>query len=196
MQDHKTIKKAMTAGGFLARHALALGVLLVVPCVLWTAAYAGLLIWAMGANENPGGPLAYPVGLVVIATGTLGFGLGVCFPVSAVAEWVSHRKGWPRSIQFALALAMLLLVLMIAGLFTALQDDAPWHAFPAVVGIGFPVLVAPFTVYWGITQSLTVSWAVIRWVFRFFKGKDGQPPFPDYPRRPSEDGSRSCKALQ
>lgn len=196
MNENKAIRTAMSAGGFLARHVLALGVLVALPCLLWTVAYAGLLVWAVVANEDPGGLLFYPVGLVMVFTGVLGFGLGVCFPITAVAEWVSHRKGWPRVIQFSLALAMLLLLLVVAGLCTAVQRDAPWHAFPVVVGIGFPVMVAPFTVYWGIAQSLPVSWAVFRWVLGFFRGKDGQPPFADYPRRPSEDGTRSFKPLR
>jgi hypothetical protein len=194
--DDTAIQKAMSAGGFLARHALALGVLVAVPCALWTVAYVGLLIWAMIVNGPPGPLHIYPVGLIVIGTGALGFGLGLCFPINAVAEWVSHRKGWPRGIQFSLAIALLLGVLVIAGLCTAMQQDAPWHAFPVVVGIGFAVLVAPFTVYWGVTQSLPVTWAVIRWVCSFFKGKNGEPPFADNPRRPSEDGTRSCKALR
>lgn len=186
----------MTAAGFFARHLLALGLMVVVPCLLWTVAYAALLVLAVVMNEPPGGPLAYPAGLVVIFTGVLGFGLGVCFPITAVAEWVSHRRGWPLALQYPVSLAMLLVVLVIAGIVVALQPEAPWHRLPATVGVGFLVTVAPFTLYWGLAQSFPIVWAAFRWLRGCFIRKDGKPPFADYPRRPSEDGTRSFKALQ
>lgn len=186
----------MSAGGFLARHVLALGVLVALPCLLWTAAYVALILCAMVVNGDPGGLLLYPAGLVMVFTAALGFGFAVCFPITAITEWVGHRRRWPRVVQFSLGVMLLMLPPVVTGFLAAVQREAPWHTFPAVVAIGFAVIVAPFTVYWGIAQSVPVSWAVFRWIRGLFKGKDGEPPFPDYPRRPSEDGTRSFRALR
>ncbi len=192
MTETNHLRTAMTAAGFLARHTLALALMVAVPCLLWTVAYAAMLLQAMITNGDPGGRLLYPSGLLMIFTGVLGFGLCVCFPITAVAEWVSHRRGWPLMLQYPVSLAMLLLMMGGTGIVMALQPDAPWHIFPATVGVGFLVTVAPFTIYWGLAQSFPIMCAAFRWLRRSLK----LPPFPDYPRRPSEDGTRSFKALQ
>ncbi|RYD34453.1 MAG: hypothetical protein EOP87_09170 [Verrucomicrobiaceae bacterium] len=75
-------------------------------------------------------------------------------------------------VQFPVSLGLMALGLILVAFVAAIQPDAPWHVFPGVLGIGFVVLVGPFTIYWGLAQSVPMSWAAYRWLRKFFRERN------------------------
>ena len=156
MNKSQAIQTAVGISGFCARHLLALVVTVAVPCVLWTITYLALLLWAGFTGGGIGGPLAYPVGLllVFIAAAAAVASLVLLLPSTALAEWFARRRGFPILAQIPISVAILaaLCFVMVA---VAAAAGAP-GSFQGV-SVGFSLLFAahllPLGLYWWTAQS-------------------------------------------
>lgn len=196
MNKRKAIGTAVRVGGFFARHLLALGVLVAVPCVLWTVAYFLLLVVAMVTNEAFGHPILFPLMFAFLFAVALAFGIFVCLPITSVAEWIARRKGWPILVQLPLSVGGLGLLLLMGVVAAVATDPADPSGGIVMWMAGFVVSIVPFCCYWGAVQAFPLVLAGLRWARGFFAGKDGKRAFADYPRRPSQDGTTSFRALR
>ncbi len=139
---------------FLPRHLLAVTLGVVALWGLWTLAYAFLFFLAIVTGSGVGGPLAYPVGMALIAVAGVVAGFGIFMPSCAAGALICRRLRWPK-------LAAIPLVFLTAGGLTWL-----WHfaymelvatgvmpGFWGVMGGYVLCLSLPLGAYWWITEG-------------------------------------------
>ncbi len=157
------IRTAASVGGFCARHGLALIVTVAVPCVLWTAAYIALLVWAMITDSGIGSPLAYPAWLLFFFVAAMVGGLCLLFPSTALAEWIAKRRALPIIAQIPISVAMLAVLCLAAVFMTAaLGMQSSLHGFSIGFGVLFVAHLLPLGLYWWVSQSGPLLLALIR----------------------------------
>jgi hypothetical protein len=167
--ENRTVRLASRVGGFLLRHALAVAVSVAAPCVLWTAVYFGLMLWVMVFGGDPGGPLAYPAGILTFFMGALAASVLVFFPVVGAAELVARRRGWPVLAQLPLSVGGLVVVCAAVAVATGEVKGAGADAsvFACLLGLG----LIPLVLYWWVAQSLPLVADVARRVLRWWRGR-------------------------
>ena len=114
MNGRHTIQIAGRVGFFCARHFLALLLVVLAGCLLWTVTYFALLLWAAFAGGGLGGPLAYPAGLLFFLVAGAAASLALLFPATALAEWLAGWFGLPVLVQIPLSVAFLALLCLAA----------------------------------------------------------------------------------
>jgi hypothetical protein len=129
------MKAALPVITFVLRHALAVPLAIAAGCVLWTAAYVLLLLWAVVFGGGLGGPLAYPAGIFAVVVGGALIGWGIFAPACAVGALFCGVTGWPRFAAFP--------VVFIGGIlfgYMILRNHALF-------------LAVPLGVYWWATEG-------------------------------------------
>lgn len=173
MIENPGVRVASRVGGFLLRHALAVVVSVVVPCVLLTVVYCGLLLWAMIFGGGLGGPLAYPVGLLMVFLGALAASVLVFFPAVGAAELVARHFGWPVLAQLPLSVAGPALVCAALAIAAGVQGrdvGAGAVTFACLLGIG----LIPLVLYWWVAQSLPLLGELVGRVRGWYRGRSAK----------------------
>jgi hypothetical protein len=168
--ENRGFRVASRVGSFLLRHALAVAVSVAVPCMLWTVAYFGLLLWVMIFGGGPGGPLAYPAGLLVVFLAALAASVLVFFPAVGAAELVARRLGWPVFAQLPLSMAGPMLVCAALAIGAGVQGrDAGGAAvvFASLLGL----VLIPLILYWWVAQSIPLIVSLLKQIHRWFWGR-------------------------
>jgi hypothetical protein len=154
MNRSQAIQTAVGISGFLVRHFVASIVIVALPCVLWTIAYIGLLLWAVFTNRGIGGPLAYPAGILVILIAATLSCLLLLFPSTALAEWIAKRRGLPIFAQIPISVGILALLCFIYAGVVASSDASQWlQGFSIGFGLLFAAHLLPLGIYWWTMQS-------------------------------------------
>ena len=146
------IRMASRVGFFCARHFLALLLTVLAGCLLWTATYFALLLWAAFTGSGLGGPLAYPAGVFFFLVAGAATGLVFLFPATVFAEWLTRRLRLPILIQIPLSVGFLALLYWAAGGF---------H-LSVVFGVLFLSLLLPLGLYWWVAQSAPLAGSLLR----------------------------------
>jgi hypothetical protein len=165
MNVHRSLCTATRVGGFLARHLLAVLVIVGVAFGIWTMTYVVLLFWAGFVGGGPGGPLAYPFGLVFVLLFSTALCCCLFLPASGIAEWLAGRYGLPVFAQIPLSVAALCL-LCITGVVVASAAGLFSSVSTALLALGVLVLsqLVPFGLYWWAAESGPVLLSVFRGV--------------------------------
>ena len=142
---------------FLAKHGMFLMLAAVAACLVWTALYFALLLWAVITDSGVGGPLAWPAGLVACVLGCAAFGLGVAIPACAVAAILRSRLRWPRMVEIPISF---------------LAAFALWFGWACVFHGGLPEpldfsisllwLPLPLGTWWWLTEGPGAMWDALR----------------------------------
>ena len=170
MNDSHAIQTSARIGVFCARHFLALLVNVATVCVVWTVTYFALLVWAALAGGGIGGPLTYPVGLLLFFLATTAAGLLFLFPSTAFAEWIAQRCRLPILAQIPVSVACLgLLCLLGMCLVAALGSSPTFHGLLAGFGVLFLALLVPLGLYWWVAQSGPLLLSLLRRFTRLFR---------------------------
>lgn len=156
-------KSLVSIGGFCARHSLALFVTVGAACILWTILYFTLLLWAMLSSGGIGGPLAYPVGLLLVFVAATAGTLILLLPATALAEWIAYWRGFPILAQIPVSVFFLALIcLAMSGLAQLLGHPLFGRAlFPGFVFL-FVAHLLPLGVYWWTAQSGPLLLSLVR----------------------------------
>ncbi len=175
MTGFQALRIAGSIGLFCLRHAVAMALTIAIPCLLWTVAYLGLLLYATVTGGGPGGPLAYPVGLLFVLAGAAGACLVLLFPATAAAEWIARRLSLPILAQIPisigfLAILSLLLTLILGQRFPQALPLAPGQKLNPVITAAalFSAHLLPLGFYWWIAQIgplLSALFARLRFLF-------------------------------
>jgi hypothetical protein len=160
----RTVKLVGRAGLFGARHALALVLTIVVACGLWTVTYIALLLWSVLAEEGPGGPLAYPGGLVFVAVaGALAWAF-LLFPSTALGEVIAKRcnlpllASLPIAVSFSAALSLLLAFVLLRLWDRPVSSGTIASHAVAIFGTTF----LPLVFYWAVAAFPPVALSALR----------------------------------
>ena len=162
-QNEATLNETLRLGSFYARHLLALTITVVALSVLWTVAYFVLLLVAVFHGGGIGSPIAYPIGLVILASGSLIVGLTLLFPATAVAEWIVTRRKLPILAQIPLSIASLGLLCLIVAVILPSHSSAT--TLPDLFARGamlFGLMLPPMGVYWWTAQGGPLVLALLR----------------------------------
>lgn len=170
MNGRQAIRTAGCIGSFCARHLLALCVTVGALCVIWTATYLGLLLWAIFAGGGIGGPLAYLAGLLFFfLVGTVA-SLVLLFPSTALAEWFARRRSLSICAQVPMSVAVLaLLCLVISGVMAAIGSQPSFRGISVSFGMLFVAHLLPLGIYWWTAQSGPLLLALLRHLFAIFR---------------------------
>ncbi len=159
-------------------HALASAVLIGGLLALTFVGYFGLLAWAVLAGDGIGGPLAFPV--MMILAFVVGFAMTafVIFPVTvATAVLCELVLKWHRVAQIPIAVALCLAEVLAIALVIALSsggDVADALAAGGVVGF---LLLVPLGVYWWVLQLVDgLRWAAHALWRRIRRAPTGEAP--------------------
>jgi hypothetical protein len=144
------MKAALGVITFVSRHFLFVVFAMVAGCALWTIAYFALLLIAVVTNQGPGGPLAYPAGILAVLVVCVLVGWGIFAPASAVGIIFCRLFRLPR-------LAAIPVVWLAAlWLYSALRGSGPNHSIlpdaTALQNFGF-FLSLPLGIYWWLTEG-------------------------------------------
>ncbi len=144
----------INVGAFLVRHFLASCVVVVSACILWTVLYFALLLWAVVSGGGIGGPLAYPVGLLLVFVLAAIVTALLLWPSAALAEWIGRRSRLGILAQIPLSVAVLA-VLSFTAAFIAHAFNHPYFAgrFLSAGAVVFIVHLVPLGIYWWAAQS-------------------------------------------
>jgi hypothetical protein len=155
-----------TAGGialFALRHALAMAVTIVLPCVLWTLLYLVLLLWAILTDSGIGSPVAYPLGLLFVAAWSAFMAVVFFFPSTSLAALVTSRMKWAIFWQIPLCLTLFALISGVLALTMGAQSESPaWRDTGVGFGLFYAAHLLPLGLYWWTAQSLPVFQACFR----------------------------------
>ena len=157
--DDTPRKPGATAAATLAfvalRHGLALLAVVVMASAIWTATYIALILWAVIANTDLGGPLTYPVGLLAVMLAAALASLVLFCPATVLAEWACRRRRLPILVQIPVSVALLApLCALAAGAFHLLRDpDASFGSFVRLTAWLFAFSLIPIGVYWWVAQT-------------------------------------------
>jgi hypothetical protein len=176
MTGFQALRIAGSIGLFCLRHAVAMALTIAIPCLLWTVAYLGLLLYATVTGGGPGGPLAYPVGLLfVLATATAAC-LFLLFPSTALAEWIGRRRSLPILTQIPISIGILailsvLLTLILDQRFPQALPLAPGQKLnPSITATAlFCAHLLPLGCYWWIAQSIPLLTALFSRLIALFR---------------------------
>ena len=163
MNGSQTIRTAGRIGGFCARHFVALVVTVVAACVVSTATYFSLLLWAVFTDSGIGGPLAYPAGLLFFSVATTAASLVLLFPSTALAECFVRRRGLPILAQIPVSVAALAVFCLVAvGIASAVGSQPTLHGFSVGFCVLFLALLVPLGLYWWAAQSVPLLISLVR----------------------------------
>lgn len=199
MNPHRTLTSLGRFGGFCTRHSLALLVTVVVPCLLWTITYFGLLLWALFTDGGIGGPLAYPAGLLFFLAVAAISGLVLLMPATALAEWFAKRFALPILVQIPVSVGALavLCLLVVAGA-VASGVPASFRGF----SVGFVVLftghLLPLGLYWWVAQSGPLLRTLFTTLLRKLRSKQvgADPIIGASVCAPDQTGERTTKTVR
>ena len=136
---------------FLARHFLATFVTIIVPCLFWTLAYFGLLLWGVIIGGGIGSPATYPVGMVLLVALGIVASLVLFLPSTMIAERLVRARRLPGWAQIPISIATLAVLCLAATLIASAFGLAgkPMRA----AGTVFLASLVPMGLYWWTAQS-------------------------------------------
>lgn len=144
--------------GFVLKHLVAGGVLVVGTVALTAVLYFVLLAGAAVAGEPLGGPLALPF-LVLLALVTSGLAVAlVLLPTTALSEWICRKYRLPWAVQIPAATAFLGLHLLLLSLLIGALRGTPGASVTLQAGVLFGLLLVPLGAYWWTVQA--VGWLI------------------------------------
>jgi len=172
MSRNEAIIVVSRIGYFCARHSLAVIALAILTCILWTATYFALLLWAIFAGGGIGGPLAYPAGLIMFPMVSTFIGIFVFLPSTAFAEWFTHRHGWPILAQIPVCVAIIGIISIVIIIFAALSSSGA-SFLNSIMGFMalFLLLIIPLTVYWWVVQSIPLVNSLVQRIRMTFRSR-------------------------
>lgn len=148
------MKAALPVITFVIRHALAVPLAIVAGCVLWTAAYVLLLLWAMVASEGLGGPLAYPAGIVAVVVGGALIGWGIFAPACAAGALFCSLLRISRFAAIPVVFVVGFLVsYLICWAYNGWITTSPMPSFGTIGASYAMFLSVPLGAYWWITEG-------------------------------------------
>ena len=154
------------------RHGVASLATIVAACAIWTVVYAALLLWAILSNGGLGGPLAYPVGLLVVAVAAWAACALLFFPATVTAELICRRRALPILTQIPVCVAVLAAICVAAGIVVRASTSAiPFGASVSGFVVWLFVLsLIPIGFYWWIAQAAPLVRSAIS-LFRSSRGR-------------------------
>lgn len=163
MHRYRRVQTASRVGGFFARHFLALGITVAVPCLLWTITYFVLLLWATVSGGGLGSPASYPLGLLFVLIGGTGVALSLLLPPTALAEWFARRRGLPILAEIPISVSVLaILCLAVVGIATAMGSQPSVRGASVGFGFLFLSLLLPLGLYWWSARSGSLLLSLLR----------------------------------
>lgn len=154
MDKEHAIRTAACIGGFCARHLLAILVMVIVLCILWTVTYFALLVWAAVSGGGLGSPASYPFGLLLALVGGPVASLTLFLPATALAEWIAKRRGLPILAQIPISIAILAaLCLLVVGIALAAGIQASFRSGAVCFAVLLLAHLLPLGLYWWVAQS-------------------------------------------
>ncbi|MGQ5262438.1 hypothetical protein ACTWLT_16970 [Micromonospora sp. ZYX-F-536] len=153
--------------GKIARHLAGAAASWLLFVVQGVVVYVGLLVYALVADADTGGPLAGP--LLVLLAGVLGVALVplLFVPAGLVGEVVAKNGRLPLKLLFALAVAAALATVYVAVV--AVATDVPLVGTLLACLGGVVAVLGPTAIYVGVAHGVLKSSSIWR---RF------QPPAP------------------
>jgi hypothetical protein len=176
MTGFQVLRIAGSIGLFCLRHAVAMALTIAIPCLLWTVAYLGLLLYAMVTGGDLGGPLAYPVGLLFVLSTATAACLFLLFPSTALAEWIGRRSSLPILTQIPISIGILAILSLVL---TLILDQRFLQALPFAPGqklnpgittaVLFCAHLLPLGFYWWVAQSIPLLSALFSRLIALFR---------------------------
>ena len=136
---------------FLARHVLATFVTIVVPCLFWTLAYFGLLLWGVISGGGIGSPATYPVGMVLLVVLGIAASFVLFLPSTTIAERLVRARRLPGWAQIPISIATLAVLCLVATLIASAFGIA--GNLMRTAGTVFLASLVPMGLYWWTAQS-------------------------------------------
>ncbi|SKA85525.1 hypothetical protein SAMN02745166_01162 [Prosthecobacter debontii] len=150
-----------------ARHITAVGLLCLLACLLWTLLYGGLLIYAGFTDGRPGGPLAYPAGLILILIFCLWVGGGIFAPACGIGFLMTRLTRCP---QFAAVPIVFIAGFGLTWLMGVLYADhittSPRPELESVLWSYLLFFSLPLGLYWWLVEG---PWAFLDFLQRLWK---------------------------
>lgn len=145
---------------FLARHLLAMFVTIVVPCLFWTVAYFGLLLWGVITGGGIGSPAAYPVGMVLLVALGVVASLVLFLPSTTIAERVVRARNLPSWAQIPVCIGTLAILCLMV---TLIASGIGFAGNPMrTAGTVFLASLVPMGMYWWTAQSGPIVISILR----------------------------------
>jgi hypothetical protein len=119
MNDEPTGRPKRAAAGIVSlaiRHGVASVATIVAACAIWTVGYGALVLLAILSNGGLGGPLAYPVGLLLVAVAAGAACFLLFFPATASAELICRSRALSTLTQIPVSVAVLAALCVAAGI--------------------------------------------------------------------------------
>jgi hypothetical protein len=139
---------------FLARHFVCVFLAMIVGCVIWTVVYAALFLIAAVTNQGPGGPLAFPAGIVSVIVACVFVGWGIFVPASAAGAVFCGMFRLPR--LAAIPVVFLAAFVFSYLLYWAFIEMLTTHPMPPVGTVlkNFAICLGiPLGIYWWLTEG-------------------------------------------
>lgn len=159
---------------FVTRHLLIVSLAIITGCILWTIAYVVLLIVAATLNGGPGGPLAYPAGIITIIVAGISIGWGVFAPACAIGSVFWKIFGLPRIAAIPVVFGSALFLSSL--LYWAFIKEMTTHPMPSmwvVLKNHTVFLSVPLGAYWWVTEGPGALFDLFRrWIRRRRRHKD------------------------
>ncbi|MBC8128583.1 MAG: hypothetical protein H8M99_15700 [Gloeobacteraceae cyanobacterium ES-bin-144] len=161
----KSVLPVMT---FVVRHFLMVPLAILAGCVLWTVGYVILLLIAVIWNQDVGGPLAYPAGIVMVIISAIVIGWGMFAPACAIGAISCRMIGWPRLAAIPIVFASgFLFSYLLYWVFVELVSTHSMPSFWIVLKNFTLFLSVPLGAYWWITEGPgAVFDAFRRWIVK------------------------------
>jgi len=153
---------------FVARHLLIVSLAIITGCILWTIAYAVLLIVAAIFNEGLGGPIAYPAGIIAIIVAGISIGWGIFAPACAIGAVFWKIFGLPRIAAIPVVFgSALVLSSLLYWAFIEAMTTSPMPSIWVVIKHHTIFLSVPLGAYWWVTEGPGALFDVFRrWIRR------------------------------
>lgn len=142
------------ASAFLARHVFFVVFCILTACLLWTLLYSILLVLSLCAGQGPGGPLAYPGGLIAIVLACAVFGWGIAAPASAAGALLCAVLRLPRLAAIPLVFtSAFALSCLLWWLWTEIATTRSMPRLGQAARFFLLYLSIPLGVYWWLTEG-------------------------------------------
>ena len=159
MRRHYSLPRhVISIGGFAARHFVAMFVVVAGACILWTVAYFALLLWAVLSGGGVGGPLAFPVGLLLVLVASALAVVVLLMPSAALAERMARWLQLPILAQIPLSVGFLAALCLSAGVVARLLEHPHFAAGNFVWTGGLHLSASPRAARYLLVGS--AEWAI------------------------------------
>ncbi|MEO0416156.1 MAG: hypothetical protein AAF226_14510 [Verrucomicrobiota bacterium] len=169
----RLLADSVSLGLLFLRHLLAIIAIAVLVGVLWTVGYVVLIFCCSVADGDMGGPLLYPMGLLLFVGLSAGIAAVIFAPVCIIGSVACRFLKLPPLL--GIPISFFSMVIALAGWLFFLEV----HKFPELIekGISFPLIVlaaslmtaVPLGIYWWLTEGPLALWDLFKQVGYWIK---------------------------